>query len=127
MGASRTVANTELPFRGISVNTDKTAITVVAADSGILFVNKNASACTYTLPTVADAKGKMFWFFNVGASGMVITGGSTDAIVTLNDAAADTVTFNTENQRIGASCLIFCDGTNYFLMSFNGATATASG
>jgi hypothetical protein len=127
MGATRTVALTELPFRGISVNTTETAITVVASDSGVIFVNENASACTYTLPTVALAKGKWFWFFNVGAAGMVITGGTTDVMVGLNDAAADTVTFGTTSEKIGAACAIFCDGTNYFVLPFNAATPTYSG
>lgn len=129
MGATRTVALTELPFRGISVNpatTGDTAITVVASDSGVLFVNEQASAVTYTLPTVALAAGKMFWFFNVGAGGIVITGGSTDVMVGLNAAEADTVTFSTGSAMIGSSCAIFCDGTNYFCMVFAG-TAVYSG
>jgi hypothetical protein len=123
MGATRTVALTELPFRGISVNdaTDGSAsVTVVASDSGVLFVNEYASATTYTLPTVALAKGKMFWFFNVGAGGIVLTGGTTDVMVGLNAAAADTCTFSTGSAMIGASAAVFCDGTYYFVMVFAG-------
>jgi hypothetical protein len=127
MGATRTVGNTAIPFRGISVNTSETAITVYASDSGILFVNSNSSACTYTLPAVADAKGKMFWFTCKGAGGIVITGGTTDVMVGLNAAEADSCAFSTSSQKIGASCAVFCDGTNYFLMAFNAATATLSG
>jgi len=129
MGATRDVALTELPFRGISLNAasgGSTTVTVVPSDSGVLLVNHQAGATTYTLPTVALAKGKMFWFFNVGAGGIVITGASTDVMVGLNGAEYDTVTFSTGSAMIGASAAIFCDGTNYFCIPFAG-TAVYSG
>lgn len=124
MGATRTVALTNLGFRGISVNTTETAITVVPSDSGVIFVNENASACTYTLPAVALSAGKWYWFFNVGAAGIVVTG-LTACLVGLHNAAATTCTFSTTSEMIGAGCRIDCDGTNYFVSPFAGTAAYA--
>jgi len=129
MGATRDVALSEQSWRGISINdatSGSAAVTVVPSDSGVLFVNQYASATTYTLPTVALAKGKWFSFFNQGAAGMVITGASTDVMVGLNGAAYDTVTFSTSSYMIGACCDVFCDGTNYFVRVICG-TAVYSG
>lgn len=122
MGATRTVAWTELPFRGISVNpasTGSAAITVVPSDSGVMFVNKYASTTTYTLPTVADAKGKLFVFFNAANADMVVEGGTEDAMVVENDAEADSNSFATSSHKIGGCFAIMCDGTSYYCMNWS--------
>ena len=123
----RNLVLNELPFRGISVNTlagADASIAVVASESGVLFVNHCASATTYTLPTVALAKGKWFWFFNVGAAGMIITGGTASVMVRKNSATSTSVTFATSSEMIGAACLIMCDGTNYFCFNLSTCTIT---
>jgi len=130
MGATRDVALTELPIRGISINdatTGSAAVTVVASDSGVIFWNQYASATTYTLPTAALGKGKWFWFFNQGAGGMVISDGEVDTIVGLNGAAFDTLTFSTGSAMIGAACLAISDGTYWAVIPFAGGTATFGG
>lgn len=127
MGATRDVALTDLGFRGISINdatNGSAAVTVVPSDSGVMFVNEYASATTYTLPAVADGKGKWFWFYNVGAGGIVVTA-LTACVVGLNNAAATTVTFSTTSEMIGAGCFMQCDGTNYFVTPFAGTAAYA--
>ena len=112
----RDVALNELPIRGIAIN-DATAntasVTVYPSDSGIIFVNKFATATTYTLPAVADSAGKMFWFFNVGAGGMLITAPA-DTLVGEHDAAGTTITFDDTSHMIGVGGMAICDGTNYF-------------
>jgi len=126
----RDVALTELAFRGIAINdatANTAAVTVYASDSGIFFINKFATATTYTLPAVADCAGKWFWFFNVGAGGMIIASpGSLDNIVCINDIAADTVTYATANLMIGSACLVVGDGTNYFVINIGSTTATVA-
>ena len=129
MGATRDVALTELPLRGISINdaTDgSTTVAVVASDSGVLFVNQQAGETTYTLPTVALGKGKWFWFFNQGAAGMVITSDTEDMIVGVNGVVYDTLSLTTGSARIGASALFFCDGTNYFAIAMSGTAVYAT-
>ena len=77
---ARDVALNETNFRGVSINTDETAITLVPSDSGIMFLQNSASTTTYTLPSVADGKGKMFIFCNINtADKTVIT--STTALI----------------------------------------------
>ena len=127
MGATRDVALTELPIRGISINTADSAITLVASDSGVIFWNQYASATTYTLPTAALGKGKWFWFINSGAGGMVITDGAVDTMVGLNGVAFDTLTFSTGSAMIGAAAIAISDGTYWFVMPFAGATAVFGG
>jgi len=126
----RDVALNELAFRGIAINdatANTAAVQVYASDSGIFFVNKFASATTYTLPAVAEGAGKWFWFFNVGAAGMIIASyGSLDDIIAVNDIAADTVTYATANLMIGSACLVIGDGTNWYAMNIGATTVTVA-
>lgn len=78
--------------------------TVVAADNGALFITAGASgAVTFTLPTIAA--GLRFQFYNVVDQNMAVaSAGSSDNIVGMNDLGADSITFSTSSQKIGA-CL----------------------
>jgi len=107
-----------------SATTD-TATTVTADDSGTLFVNLSTSAHTYTLPTVALGKGKIWHFLNAETTQtLVITGGSTDLIMGGSDGnLADSITCAA---NAGESTSILCDGTYYYALNSNG-TWTASG
>jgi len=124
----RDVALSEMNLRGLAIN-DATAnaatVTVYASDSGIVFINKFATATTYTLPAVADGKGKFWWFYNVGAAGIVITAPSACMVAT-NNAACTSATFSTSNLMIGAGCMIFGDGTYYYCMGLGTSTITPS-
>ena len=125
----RDVALSSLPFRGIAINDDTlntAAITVYASDSGILFINKNTATTTYTLPVVADCKGKIFFFYSYVANDLVITGGTTDVMVGGDTSAvvdADKVTLG---GVIGGWAIVTGDGTNYYALTGTG-TWTASG
>ena len=126
MGATRDVALTELPMRGISVNTlagADSSITVVPSDSGILFVNKYTTETTYTLPAVADGAGKWFWFFN-GQGSAAIKVAATTAIVLGIDSATGTVI--TSGSNTSDSCLVVGDGTNYFAFILDGSWTSGS-
>lgn len=70
--------------------------TVVAADNGKRFLA--TAAVNFTLPTIAH--GLSFEFLNTADTNMVITGSSN--ILAKNNAAADTLTFSTASNKIGA-------------------------
>ena len=101
------------------------AYTVLPADAGKLLIANHATvAVTFTLPAVAACKGLTFYFANIGAAGMAITGGTADKMVVTNDAAADTVTYSTANQIIGAACMVWGDGSNYYFFQMSDCTMT---
>ncbi len=126
MGAYRNVALSELPIRGISINdvaaSDGAAtVAVVASDSGVVFVNKYITADTvYTLPAVADAKGKMFWFFNAQSTKNLNINGPANTIMINNDAAADNVT---SAAYVGEAGFVICDGEFYYFFEIMGTWA----
>lgn len=109
---ARDVALSEMNFRGLAINTDETAITLVPSDSGIMFLQNNASATTYTLPTVTDCAGKMFMFLNANtAASTVIEAGSALIVgTTTAGAAKQTLT----SIAVGDWGIIVGDGTNWF-------------
>lgn len=123
MGATRDVALNELPIRGISINANTAAntvaITVVPSDSGIIFINKETATTTYTLPAVADGKGKMFWFYEGYAAAIDIYCG-TACIV--GDATGQTAT---GTAVLGTCAMVVGDGTYYYLFEISGAWSVA--
>lgn len=118
MGATRDVALNELPIRGISHNatTASGAVTVVASDSGVIFINKYAGTTTYTLPAVADGKGKIFYFYGAVANNVVVYG---PAASTIYGNAALGRTF-TGTGAIGIGCMVVGDGTYYYAFALGG-------
>lgn len=72
--------------------------TVVAADHGTLFVA--TAAVNFTLPAIAA--GLRFRFAQSADADMVITSPTADNIIGVNNASADTLTFSTSSQKIGA-------------------------
>ena len=119
MGATRDIALTELPFRGISINPesgDEASIAIVPSDSGVIFINKETSSgtVTYTLPAVADGAGKWFWFFQGGAVELIVSC-ATASIV--GDATGTTATCDSAQ---GACGFVIGDGTYYYLHEISG-------
>lgn len=116
-------------FEGDGFQTDiKTAAyTVVSADSGKLLVGNHASTqVEFTLPAVADADRCIFFFASLGAAGIKITGGTADKMVIKNDAAADSASYETANEKIGAACIVIGDGSNYYFFEMSGCTVTVA-
>lgn len=123
MGATRDIALTNIPLRGLSINPDAdddTSIAVVASDSGVMFITKEASGCEYTLPAVAEGKGKWFWFFDAYGAALLIT--APTAILMGVDSTTGTTL--TSGSAIGDCCLVFGDGTNYFGFVLSGSWTT---
>lgn len=126
MGATRDLALTELPIRGLSINPasgGSSAITVVPSDSGIMFINKFGTETEYTLPLVAEGKGKMFWFYNAQSSTAVLVSAQTAILMGVNSATGTTLT---DGSNIGDCCLVVGDGTNYFGFVLSGSWTTGA-
>ena len=109
---------------GVTGNT-----TVVAADSGTLFIVTGGSGVTFTLP--AKAVGLRFQFYNAVNQDMVISSaGSADDIIADGDLAADTVTFSTSSHKIGSCLEVICEyvGSTLTWITFNrgGTTETVA-
>lgn len=79
--------------------------TVVAADNGALFVA--TAAVNFTLPT--KAHGLCFQFLQTADANMaILSAGSADDIIAKGDAGADSVTFSTASNKIGAYAEVRC-------------------
>lgn len=105
------------------------AYSVLENEFGTTFTTRGATASvTFTLPAVTNMVAGMWYrFFNVSAYGMVIaSNGSSDNIVALNDAAADTITCTTTSRMIGANVLVIFDGTGWLAIEGAGATYTVA-
>ena len=92
------------------------AYTVTAAESGVIFTNRGATAAiTFTLPAVSGLPiGTDYTFYGVSASGFTVaSNGSSDNILSLNDAGADSITCTTASKILGASVHVVWDGTNW--------------
>jgi len=109
---ARDVALNEMNFRGLAINTDETAITLVASDSGIMFLQNYASATTYTLPDVATGAGKMFMFLNANTAASTVITSTTALIIGTTTAGAAKTTLT--SIAVGDWGIIVGDGTNWF-------------
>jgi len=83
---------------------------------GTTFTNRGASgSVTFTLPTPSSAlAGYWYQFRGVADQNIVVATATADTLITLNDAAADSVSAETSSQKIGAVIEAFCDGTSWF-------------
>ena len=123
---ARDVALNEMNFRGFTINTAETAITVDASDSGIIFLQNYATATTYTLPAVGLGAGKMFKFvcINTATKTLVTTSDATALIKGTYTAGAAKTTIT--SGAIGDSVTIVGDGTYWYVLEgFKGAWTTA--
>lgn len=85
--------------------------TVVAADQGTLFVQKTGDA-TFTLPAIKA--GLKFEFLQSADFEMVVASAEGDNMLVGGDASADSITFTTAGQQIGARVAVeamYVDGT----------------
>lgn len=102
--------------------------TVVAADNGVCFL-ATTGAVTFTLPT--KAPGLAYEFYNTVDANMVVSSaGSADDIIAIGDAAGDTITFSTSNQKIGSHCRVVCaylgGSLKWLASNLGGTTATVA-
>lgn len=101
--------------------------TVLAKDNGTLFTTTGASGTvTFTLPAIAP--GLAFGFLNVVDQTMGVASAEGDNIVAINDASADSLTFSTSSQKIGAYLKVFSNsaGTKWHYEAYTSATITVA-
>ena len=108
---------------GFPVETKTANYQVTVADTGKLLVgNKSGGAMTFTLPaTVADARECIFLFIQKQDQNLLIAAPA-NSMIAKNNATSDNVTFQTTTEKIGAACMVLCDGTNYFFFNLSGCT-----
>lgn len=95
------------PRRSVKI----TNYTVLGSDNGTLFVAKTADA-TFTLPAIKA--GLTFEFMRLDDFELVVASAEGDNIIVGNDASADSITFTTAGQQIGARVKVtgeYVDGT----------------
>jgi len=117
-GVSGLNAQSGVSLEVISAKT--AAYSVLPSDWGKTFTTRGATtSITFTLPPVSGlTAGVWFRFFNVSAYGMVIaSNGSSDNIVSKNDAGADSITCTTTSLMIGACVRVIYDGTGWLALS----------
>jgi hypothetical protein len=120
MGATRTIANIDIPVRGISIQTAAAATaayTLVGSDSGVIFLNKYTTTTTYTLPSLTDGTGKIFWFYNAQSTGEIAITAPSDCMIGEDDVYT---TLTTTSNTSGDGGFVVCDGTNYFFFALQG-------
>lgn len=100
--------------------------TILPADNGTLFTNAGAAgAVVFTLPAIA--KGYFLGFFVVANQNVTVaSAGSNDNIVVINDAAADSVAFSTNNEKIGGYVELFTSlaGDKWYVRKYCSNTLT---
>jgi len=122
---ARDVALNEMNFRGFVINTAETAITLVASDSGIMFLQNYATACTYTLPDVATGAGKMFMFSNINTAARTVVTSTTALIKGCSTAGAACTTLT--DGSMGNFLIIVGDGTYWYVVAgFSGTVWTVT-
>lgn len=115
----------QFPWDAVTTVTADTTLT--ADDSGTKFIANGAAKVTFTLPALAA--GLIFWFYNVGASGMRIASASADTMIVGNDIAADNIEFVTTGEMIGAAIVVYpnSDATKWLVENVSCPATTKTG
>ena len=90
------------------------AYTCKQQDTGTIFTTVGASgSVTFTLPPISDGPFS-FKFICATANAMVVAAQTADTMLTMNDLAADSISFATTAEMIGGMVEVYCDGTTLF-------------
>lgn len=73
---------------------------IVASENGTLFYVNGSGAVTLTLPAIKA--GLRYEFLNIADQNVTIASAAGDDIIVLNDLQADSITYSTTSQKIGA-------------------------
>lgn len=96
------------------VVTKAASYTVLASESGTIFVTTGATAAVdFTLPAITD--GPWYYMFICGADfNMNVSSATADTLVTFNDLAADDIGYETSSMKIGGAVIAVSDATSAF-------------
>lgn len=104
-------------WRGVIAKTAD--YTVKEADNNVLFTNRGAAgAVNFTLPVTAK-NGLRYMFYCVADQTLKVTAGTADTLITFNDAAADSVSYETAGDKIGGAFEVIGDGTGWLVIPHN--------
>lgn len=127
VGGTLTVTGASQPKTLATVELTATTLTVTSAYYGkIIFVNTNDTVAV-TLPANGAAAGSWFDMIIVGsdACAPTVSAATADTLITVNDAAADSVTFGT-GHRIGAHVRFISNGTKWIAVNVGSTTMTVN-
>ena len=118
------MSRVDIPLK-ISAHT-ATTYTFTKGDYGAIHTNRgNAGNIAYTLPSAATAgAGAYLDVFCVAAGTVTVT--CDEGIVTLNNAAADSVAWSTASEIIGNSGKFVSDGTSWLFHNHTAAEAATT-
>ncbi len=115
----RDVALSEMNLRGIIVQTTASR-TLEPSDSGIMFVSTYVGNVEYTLPAVADGKGKIFLFIQADDGNLKITSTAANIVVRGQSATTQQTSVQYDTTPEGSACAVMGDGTRYLFLNFTG-------
>jgi hypothetical protein len=79
-----------------------TTYTVTDTQNNTLFIVNPSGACTITLPAITASRGLRYGFYSIADQNMIIQSAVAGDLIGLGNAAADTLTFSTSSEKIGA-------------------------
>jgi hypothetical protein len=94
-------------------------VTLLNEMSGSTFNVVGTAEVEVTLPTL-PRKGVSFTFNNLANQNLVFTSGSSNVIA--NNATVATIAYQTTNEKLGASAMIYGTGSNWVVSPTNGKT-----
>lgn len=127
VAGAATVGGTFQPKALLTTELTATTLAVTSAYYGkIIFVNTNDTVAI-TLPANGAAAGSWFDVIIIGsdACAPTISAATADTLITVNDAAADSVTFGT-GHRIGAHVRFISTGTKWIAINLGSTTMTVN-
>jgi hypothetical protein len=97
-------------------------------DLGKTFTNRGATgSVTITLPTPSgDNAGGEIRVRVLADQTVVVNCATNDKIVIINDAAADSVAWQTSSEKIGGGGMFESDGTNWYFSALNAGANTVT-
>lgn len=95
--------------------------TLNATHIGGIVTNRGAGgAITITVPDSGSFSGGWFEYHGLANQDVAFSAATAGDLVGLNDAAVNSVHFNTANEKIGAHATFFSDGTSWFVAASQG-------
>jgi hypothetical protein len=104
-GGSLALPDVSLWRNQVSVTSNTKSL--VASETGTLFILDTAGAATVNLPALK--KGLVYGILNKANQNLTIVRSGSNTILAPNNAAATSLIFNTSNQKIGSFVKIYAD------------------
>lgn len=96
---------------------------------GTIFTNRGATgAVTFTLPSLGQGQyiGYYLDFLVIAGQNVIIAAPTADTLIAFNDAAADSIAFQTGGQLIGGYARAIWDGTAWVAVNLSNNTLTVA-